>query len=170
MTAQADPILFEAVSTPARSLSARGMRWLCLLAIPAAAIPAALFTLLGAWPVLPFLGVELAIVLGLVALHRRWTAAQVERIVLTADALHIRAADGRGGRTESTLEPYWARIEMTERDGATPTLRLVSRGQAVEIGRYLSPEEKVSMAAALRGALRQYRSPVFDNPQLQQTR
>jgi uncharacterized membrane protein len=70
-----EEILFEAITAPPRSLSDRGMRWLCLLAVPAAAIPATLFTFLGAWPVLPFVGVELLLVLGLVALHRRWTAA-----------------------------------------------------------------------------------------------
>jgi uncharacterized membrane protein len=163
-----EPILFEAVSTPPRSLSATGMRWLCALAVPAAAIPAVLFTFLGAWPVLPFVGVELALVLGLVALHRRWTAAQVEVVVLTPDRLRVLVSDGRGGREEVALEPYWARLELRENEGASPSLRLAARGRSVEIGRYLSAAEKQDMAEALREALRAYRSPVFDNPQLRE--
>ncbi|MGG5810832.1 DUF2244 domain-containing protein [Falsiroseomonas sp. CW058] len=162
----AGPILFEAVSTPPRSLSATGMRWLCGLAIPAACVPALLFTLLGAWPVLPILGAELALVLGLVALHRRWTAAQVEVVVLTPDRLRVLAADGRGGRQEVALDPYWARLELRERPGAVPALRLAARGRSVEVGRFLSEAEKRDLAAALEEALRRYRSPVFDNPQL----
>lgn len=166
MTACAEQILFQAVTTPPRSLSARGMRWLCLLAIPAAAIPALLFTLLGAWPVLGFVGVELAFVLGLVSLHRRWTAGQVEVVVLTPDRLRVLAADGRGGRQEVALEPYWARVRLTERSGTGPVLSLQARGRSVEIGRFLDPAEKAAMAEALEGALRSYRAPNFDNPQL----
>ena len=161
-------ILFEAISTPPRSLSDRGMRWLCLLVIPAAAIPGVLFTLLGAWPVLPFVGVELLLVLGLVALHRRWSAAQVEIVILTPDRLRVLSANGRGGRQEVALDPYWARVQLTERAGATPTLRLAARGRDVEIGRFLSAVEKVAMAAALESALHRYRSPTFDNPQLRE--
>lgn len=162
-------ILFEAISTPPRSLSDRGMKWLCMLAVPAAAIPAILFAILGAWPVLPFVGAELLLVLGLVALHRRWSAAQVEVVVLTPDRLRVTAADGRGGRQEVVLDPYWARVEATERPGAVPLLRLAARGQGVEIGRYLNAREKAELAAALQHALRQFRSPSFDNPQLRET-
>lgn len=161
-----EAILFEAISTPPRSLSARGMRWLCLLSVPAAAVPALLFSLLGAWPVVPIIGAEVALVLGLVALHRRWTARQVEVVMLTPDRLSVFAADGRGGRVEVALDPYWARLEVAEQPGAAPRLRLVARGREVEIGRFLSSGEKQAMAAALEDALRRYRSPVFDNPQL----
>lgn len=161
-------ILFEAISTPPRSLSARGMRWLCLLCIPAAAVPAVLFSLLGAWPVVPIIGAEVLLVLGLVALHRRWTARQVEVVMLTPERLSVFAADGRGGRVEVALDPYWARLELTENPGAVPLLRLVARGRGVEIGRFLSAAEKQEMAAALAGALRAYRQPSFDNPQLRE--
>jgi uncharacterized membrane protein len=166
MTDGGRTVLFEAVSTPPRSLSARGMRWFCALAVPAVAIPALLFAFLGAWPILGFAGLELALVIGLLALHRRWTARQVEVVVLTEDSLRVLAADGRGGRQEVALEPYWARLELTEEPGGVPALRLSARGRSVEVGRYLSAEEKVSLADALSGALRRYRTPVFDNPQL----
>ncbi len=166
MTEGAETILFEAVSTPPRSLSDRGMRWFCLLAVPAAGVPAVLFTFLGAWPVLGFAGVEMAMVLGLLSAHRRWTARQAEVVLLTPERLRVLAADGRGGRQEVALEPYWARVEMTERQGSAPVLHLTARGRSVEIGRYLSADEKGELAVALGGALRRYRTPVFDNPQL----
>lgn len=168
MTEGAETILFQAVSTPPRSLSARGMRWFCLLAVPAAGIPAVLFALLGAWPVLGFAGLELAVVLGLLAAHRRWTARQVEVVVLTPDRLRVLAADGRGGRQEVAFEPYWARLELDDRAGTSPALRLRARGRSVEIGRFLSAEEKAALGSALGSALRRYRSPDFDNPQLRE--
>jgi len=166
MSAGGDTILFEAVTTPSRSFSGRGMRWLCLLLLPAAAVPAVIFALLGAWPVLPFIGLEVALVLWLVALHRRWTAAQVEEVVLTGAGLRVRATDGRGGSEEVVLEPYWARVRLEERPGAAPSLTLSARGRRVEVGRFLPPEQKAQLAQALADALRRYRDPVFDNPQL----
>jgi uncharacterized membrane protein len=166
MSGAPDTILFEAVSTPPAALSARGMRWLCGLGTAVAAIPAVLFALLGAWPVLGFLGVEVVLVLGLVALHRRWSRAAEERVRLAEGRLTIRCADGRGGQEAAELEAYWTRLDLEERAGAVPVLTARARGRRVEIGRFLAAEEKRALAAALDGALRRYRSPNFDNPQL----
>jgi uncharacterized membrane protein len=166
MSGVPETILFEAVSSPPAALSARGMRWLCGLGAGVAAVPALLFTLLGAWPVLGFLGVEVVLVLGLVAAHRRWSRAAVERVLLTEGRLTVRRADGRGGQEAAELEPYWTRLDLEERAGAVPVLTVRARGRRVEIGRFLAAEEKRALAAALDGALREYRTPRFDNPQL----
>lgn len=159
-------VLFEAVSTPPPALSPRGMRWLAGLSVCAAAVPAVLFALMGAWPVLGFLGAEVLLVLGLVALHRRWSRHAMESVLLTDGRLLIRRADGRGGQETAELEPYWTRLEIEERPGSVPVLRAIARGRSVEVGRFLTAEEKLSLADALGAALRGYRSPRFDNPQL----
>ena len=164
--AMLEPVLFEAVSRPPRSLSARGMRWLCGLAGAGAAVPGVLFWVIGAWPILGFLGVEVTLVLGLVALHRRWSAAAVEVVRLTPGTLRVITANGRGGRQETAFEPYWTRVALVEETGGVARLRLEQRNRRVELGCYLSVEEKRDLAAALATALRRYRNPVFDNPQL----
>lgn len=166
MSAGSDPVLFEAVSSPPQSLTRRGMCWLCAIAPLGAAVPAGLFTLLGAWPVLGFMGAEVLLLLGMVATHRRWSAAATETVMLTAGRLTVMRSNGRGGRERAELEPYWTRLDMEERAGIAPVLRLVERGRAVEIGRFLSEAEKRQLAVALEAALRRYRQPVFDNPQL----
>jgi uncharacterized membrane protein len=166
MSGGADPVLFEAVSRPPAGLSARGMRWLCGLLIAAAAVPAVVFTALGAWPVLGFLGGEVALVLCLVALYRRRSRRAVETVQLADGKLVLRRADGRGGEESAELDAYWTRLELEERDGAVAILRAHARGRSVELGRFLSGEEKASLAAALGEALRGYRNPRFDNPQL----
>ena len=166
MSGAGETILFEAVSKPPAGLSARGMRVLCWLAVIAAAVPATVFTLMGAWPVLGFLGLEVALVLGLVATHRRWSRAAVETVLLTEGRLVIRRADGRGGLERAELEPYWTRVTLEEKPGAVPVLTLHARGRTAEIGRFLSPEEKRGLADALEAALHSYRTPVFDNAQL----
>ena len=162
----ADPILFEAITTPPRSLSRTGMAWLCALTIPAAAVPAVLFAMLGAWPVLGFMGVEVAMVLGLVALHRRWSAAAVESLSLSPGLLRVSCADGRGGRAVAEFDPYWTRLTLEERAGIAPALRLTCRGRTLEVGRFLAEAEKRDLAQALENALRRYRNPTFENPQL----
>ncbi len=166
MSGVPETILFEAVSSPRATLSARGLRWLCGLATSVSAVPAVIFAVLGAWPVLGFLGGEVLLVLGLVAVHRRWSRAAQETVLLTEDRLTVRRADGRGGREEAALEPYWTRLELAERHGTTPVLTAHARGRRVEIGRFLAAEEKRALATALDDALRSYRTPRFDNPQL----
>lgn len=167
MSVADETILFEAVSTPPAALSARGLRWLCWGSVAVAAVPAALFAALGAWPVLGFLGGEVVLVLSLVALHRRWSGAASETVLLTAARLSVHRADGRGAQERAELEPYWTRVELEERAGTAPVLRARARGRQVEIGCFLAPEEKRALAEALDGALRRYRTPRFDNPQLQ---
>jgi uncharacterized membrane protein len=163
MSVPRDPILFEAVSAPPAGLSARGMRWLCALAAVAAAVPAVLFALLGAWPVLGFLGVEVALVLGLVALHRRQNRAKVERLMLSHGKLVIHRNDGRGGREGAELDADWTRLTLEEPPAGGAVLLASARGRSVEIGRFLAPAEKRDLAVALDAALRSYRNPVFDN-------
>jgi uncharacterized membrane protein len=155
------PILFEAVTRPPAGLSARGMRWLVGLAVAAAAVPAIGFALLGAWPILGFLGGEVMLVLGLLALHRQWQSARQETVLLAGGRLMVLRRD-RGREERAELEPYWARVVM-EPSGA---LMVSARGRQVEIGRYLAPEERPALADALVAALARYRTPRFDNPQL----
>ena len=166
MSATTETILFEAVSTPQQSLSARGMRLLCVFTAAGAAVPGGLFLVLGAWPILGFLGVELVLVLGLVALHRRWSAAAREVVQLTEGSLRVVTANGRGGRRVAVLQPYWTRVALEEVPGSVSRLCLVQRGRRVELGGFLSDAEKRDLGEALDAALRRYRCPEFDNPQL----
>ena len=160
----AEPILFEAVSTPHRSFRPRHFLLLAGLALLWALGGGTVFVLLGAWPVLPFLGVELIGALLLVVMHHRWSARALEVVWLTPDRLRVRRTDASGRREEAALDPYWTRVEWTERQG----LALVQRSRRVPIGRFLSEEEQQELAETLRGVLRAYRSPVFDNPQLRE--
>ena len=67
-----------------------------------------------------------------------------------------------------TLDPYWTRLRLEERPGRVSLLLLRQRQRDVEIGKLLGEEQKRDLAAALEAALRRYREPVFDNPQLRE--
>jgi uncharacterized membrane protein len=166
-TPRAEPVLFEAVITPARSLNHASVRMVALLlALPAVAT-AAMFAWLGAWPVIGFMGAELGLVLGLLARHHRHGGRQIEIVQLAAGRLTVMRLDGRGRREEAALDPYWSRVSLRERAGTACELRLTApRGPSIEIGRCLGDAERRELAAALAAALRRYREPRFDNPQL----
>lgn len=166
MASGSDAVLFEAVSTPPQSFSRRGFRALAALLVLAASIPSLVFLWLGAWPVLGFLGGEVMLVLVLVARHARWSGRMVETVLLTEGSLIVTHTDRRGRRQEVSLEPYWTRVALRDDPGRAGDLVLSQHGRRVAIGLHLAAEEKRELAAALDNALRRYRTPVFDNPQL----
>lgn len=125
-----------------------------------------LFLVLGAWPVLGFCGLEVALVLGLFAAQRRWSRRAMEVLLLTPDRLVVRRTGSRGRPEELSLDPYWARLTLRERPGRVSALVLRQRGRDLEIGRLLGEDQKRDLAAALEEALRRHREPRFDNPQL----
>ncbi|MBR0654503.1 DUF2244 domain-containing protein [Plastoroseomonas arctica] len=162
MSAVPDPILFEAVSTPRSSFSPAGYRVLVGLLCAAAALPAILFTLMGAWPVLGFLGAEVPLVLFLVSRQARGAERVREALVLTPAGLTVTRTDHRGRSHAMRLDPYWARLEQD----AAGRLVLVQRGRRISIGQHLGEGDRTRYATAIEDALRRYRRPIFDNPQL----
>jgi uncharacterized membrane protein len=166
MTAPAVPVLFQAVVTPPRSLTRRGFRVFAILLGALSAALALLFALMGAWPVVPFLGAELAFAIGMVALHARGAARSAELVLLVPGRLSVARTDARGRREEVVLDPYWARLRLREEPGRAGALLIESRGQVVEIGRDLTAEEKAALRDALDAALAGARRPDFDNAQL----
>lgn len=154
--------LFEARSAPLSSLNARGFRIVATLVCAACAAMGLLFTLMGAWPVLIFAGAEAALVVGLLALYRRHAARSAELVTLREGAIAVRRREGN--RIESaSFDPFWAKLRW---EG--PRLLLGHREASIEIGRFLTPEDKEDLARQLESALGAYRSPRFDNPQLRE--
>lgn len=166
MTPRTEPVLFEAVCTPPSSFTRRGYRVLVGVAAAGAMLPAAIALSWGAWPVMGFLGIELVIVLAAIAWHARRNARVQEILLLEAGTLRIQRTDARGRREDHRLDPYWLRVQLEEDPTGPTRLLLMQRRRSFEVGRSLGAEEKRSLAGALRDALRRYREPVFDNPQL----
>jgi len=166
MSAHTDRILFEAICTPARSLDRRGAILVGAAVAGLSLLVGVVFTLFGAWPVLGFTGAEALLVIGLMALHRRRSRRSSEVLLLTESTLTVIRTSGRGRREELTLDPYWIRLRLEERPGRVSLLLLHQRQHRIEIGGLLGDEQKRDLATALAEALRRYREPVFDNPQL----
>jgi len=160
-----DAPLFEALTVPHQSGTPAGLRAIAALVLTASAGLTALFWSLGAWPVAGFMGGEVVLVIGMLRAHRRWSSRIAERITLAGGRLRVDRTDRKGRRRAVEFDAYWTRVALTPRPGRVSELRLAARGRSTEIGHFLHEPEKTSLAEALGDALRNYRSPVFDNPQ-----
>ena len=156
-----DPILFEALIVPHRSLSATGRRWLVVALVGMCAFVGLRFWFLGAWPVIAFSGLEAAAVVFLIHLnHRRARASEL--VMLSADTLTVVRTSASGEQTRVTLSSAWLNVRLEERDGRVPRLLVGLRDQRIEVGTALGEVAKRDLADALRAALHRARNPVFD--------
>jgi len=147
-----EPLYFNAVVTPHRSLSRAGfvvvISILALMNFSAGLV----FLRQGAWPIFVFCGLDVAIVYW--AFRSNYRAARAhETVQLSEDELLIRRVDQRGRVRRVILQPYWARLDMVEEhDGATH-LFVRSHGRGYELAQMLSPGERATFASALQKAL-----------------
>jgi uncharacterized membrane protein len=160
-SSEPERIYFDAVLRPHRSLSPTGFATL-MAAIAGLSFVAGLrFWVLGAWPIAAFLALDVLLIYIAFKLNYR-SGRRYETIRLTDQALTVQQVSPQGDATIWRFQPYWLRVdlaEMPDRDGA---LTLRSHGHAVEIGAFLSPDERHAIARDLTDALARQRRPQFD--------
>lgn len=147
---------------PHRSLSRKGYVWFVGATAILFGLP--MLGVLGSpvlWGLLPF--VVLTIWLLTVALNRSYDAGRINE-VLTIDrgvARLIRTDPGHETR-EWQGNPYWLRVGLRHDGPVEDYLTLEGggdgSGRIVELGAFLSPEERVSLAADLRSVLDEMKS------------
>ena len=145
-----DPPPYIHVSMPNRSLGVVARRWvLAWIALTSLGIAmgAAAF---GAWPVMPFAGIEVLLVAFAFHVLRRHDA-DYERIVIGEHEVRVEARDARQTTCFVANRP-WARVVLRER-GARCTLGLAYAGRTVPLGRMLSDEGRRQLAESIRGRL-----------------
>ncbi|WP_375451121.1 DUF2244 domain-containing protein [uncultured Devosia sp.] len=150
--------LFAAELTPHRSLTPRGMRLVVLLVAALAAFPGVIFFLLGAWPVVGFMGLDvLAIALALYVAMRR--EKRREQLTLWSDRLELVTTDAKGAQARTQLVPRTVRL-VIDRDfnERTTALKLRTAKGETEIGAFLTQDDKASLAKAFGTALRKARA------------
>jgi uncharacterized membrane protein len=149
----AEPTLFSATLTPHRSLGRTGFVLLMAAIGAVSFIAGIVFLIAGAWPVMGFFGLDVALIYW--AFRANYRAARAyEQVTVTASELTLRKVTQWGKATEWTLNPLWVRLDReTHPEFGVQKLFLVSRGQRLPIGAFLGPDEKESFAAALLAAL-----------------
>ena len=148
-----EPTLFSAIITPHRSLSAKGFVAVMALVGGMSFAGGLFFFLLGAWPVVGFLGLDVLLVYWAFKANYRAAAAH-EEVTVTPSELRVRRVSHRGKVAEWTLNPLWTQlVRDVHEDFGLQHLYLVSRGRKLPIAGFLSPPERESFAAALSSAL-----------------
>jgi uncharacterized membrane protein len=150
MSVQVDSPPFVFMSRPNRSLGPAARRWV-LLAIAATPIGlAAAAAAIGAWPIMPFAGLEVAIL----ALAFRVLGshdADFERLEVGDHEVTVEARDA-AKHTRFVAHRQWARLVLRQR-GRRCTLGLAYAGRTVQLGRMLSDEGRRQLAENLRSRL-----------------
>jgi uncharacterized membrane protein len=145
-------VFFDAVLEPNRPLSPKGIAILLGLVGGVSFAAGIVFVLKGAWPVMPFLGLD-AILLGLALRANVKASRRREHLLLTQEALLIERIGPKGQVKRVEINPYWLRVEHDDPELLGSELALVSRGRRWVIGAFLGAEERASLADALRRAL-----------------
>lgn len=154
---------FDAELIPYRSLGRAGFRALMAVAVVANLVVGVAFYLSGAWPVLGFAGLDIALLYFFLRLNYR-DAQQREMVRLTDDALTVRRVAANGEEETWTLEPYWLRVEMDDPPQHDSALVLAARNRRLIVGSFLTPDERLQMAQALQRALHRLRDRRFPPP------
>ncbi len=153
-----DPPMARLRLWPHRSLNARGFVW--FIGLTAAMIALPLVALLGSpalWGLLPFV---LAAIAGVWwALRRSARDGQLSEVLtLWRDRVELVRTDPNGRHQSWQAEPYWVRVEMHKVGGPVEHyLTLKGGGREVEIGAFLSPDERVALSGELRTELERVR-------------
>lgn len=140
---------------PHRSLPRTGFVW--FIGATAALMSLPLLAVIGTaalWALLPFL---IAAIAGLWwALQRSYGDGEVhERLTLTPDSITLKRVEPRGRQLEWSANPHWVRLHIYDTGGPVPSyLTLKGGGREVEIGAFLSVEERKALYGELRDALR----------------
>jgi uncharacterized membrane protein len=115
------------------------------------------FFIAGAWPVVGFFGLDVALLYWAFNLNYA-RAAAYEEVTVTAAELKLRKVSHRGEVREWTLNPLWTKLDReAHADFGLLRLFLVSRGRRLAIATYLGPHEKEGFADALAAALNEAR-------------
>lgn len=163
---RAGPPLFARTLRPHRSMSATAGAWCLGLAAAGFALP--LLPLLGTragWGLLPFL---VAALLGLDWAFRRShaDARLSEELRLWPDLITVMRREARGGRVRHWhANPFWVEVRLHHDAALEKYLTLRGNGREIELGAFLSPDEREVLHRDLTAALAALRHPGAPQPQ-----
>jgi len=151
--------LFRAVLTPHRSLSPRGFLILMSAVSLVSFVAGLAFFAMGAWPVMGFFGLDVALIY--LAFRINYRAGRAHEIVELSERMlsvtHV-AYDGR--RKIFSCNPYWARVDVRTGPDGRSNLSILAQGKAHSFGHVLNHDERREFAQALKEALFAYRGGV----------
>lgn len=157
---QSSPVA-QFVLHPHRSLSARGFAILMGVLSLVSFCAGMVFVLLGAWPVMGFFGLDIALIYWAFKINYRDGRAY-ETVDVAPDVLTVKRFGPEGQEQKIEVNPYWARVALTtDRPDGRTSLRVLAEGREFLLGQFLTDEERRDFAQALTGALREARAVTY---------
>jgi uncharacterized membrane protein len=131
---------------PHNALPPRG--FVTVIGLSAVTLALPMIAVLGSpvvWGLLPFAGLALW---GLwFALQRNWRDRSLrEDMTLTRNEVHLIRTDPDGRQREWRADPHWVALHLRPRGGPVPAyLTLTGGGREVELGAFLTPDERTAL-------------------------
>lgn len=150
---RSDPPLLALTLWPNRSLSRRGFVLVMLVVSGGALLLFVPFFGTGvAWGLLPFLFIApLALY---AALKRNYADGRLtEELRLWPDLITVVRREPRGAVRRWHADPYWVRLKLLDDAPVEKYLTLTGNGREIELGAFLSPEEREALYRDLLEAL-----------------
>ncbi len=141
---------------PHRSLPPQGFVW--FIGITAAMLSLPLLAVLGTpvlWGLLPFICGALA--LAWFCLQRSYADGElIEDLAIWTHRIELVRHNPRGPEQSWRADPHWVRVELHAQGGPVENyVTLTGGGREVELGRFLSADERVALYRDLSDRLRQ---------------
>ncbi len=145
---------WQATLMPHRSLTRAGFLLIMGLVIMINLVVGGLFMVVGAWPVAAFAGLDVLLVWWAFRVNFA-DARQVERISITEHELVLDRQSGNRPPEQQRFVRRWVRVELEEdhERELIGRLSLVSGAVRGAVGDFLAPQERKTLADALRSAL-----------------
>jgi uncharacterized membrane protein len=114
------------------------------------------FLALGAWPILPFMLADIALLWWALRASTRASTAR-EHLTLNHNGLELLRISPTGTTRATRLEPHWTRVELEPLGEDGNRLWLKSGQRQLNVGAFLSPPERIEIARVIEDGLRRVR-------------
>ncbi len=153
----AETTIYHATLTPHRSLTRVQARRIIVAVGILSGLASIPFTLIGAWPVIGFLGLDVLALSIAFALSFR-SARACEEIRVTPLELVLSKNSVNGRRREWRQNPRWVRLVRHEHEAfGLQGLSLASRGRSVAFAGFIGPDAREDVARDVTRALAEAR-------------
>jgi uncharacterized membrane protein len=159
-----DGAIYHARLHPRRSLTPRQARRVIAGVAAFTSLASIPFYVMGAWPVVGFLGLDV-VALGAAFAASFRAARAYEDVTVTPLELAFAKVNPRGLRREWRFNPLWVRLLRRDHEEfGLLRLAFAFRNREVEVASFLGPGERALVASDLARALAEARrGPRFDN-------
>jgi uncharacterized membrane protein len=142
---------------PNQSLTPKGLLLLMFIIIIPASFIGITFYILGAWPVLGFMGLEvLLIYIAFKVLF--YKNKFYEHIILDKEKLNIFFKKQNKIIKKIELEPTWLKVNIEKIYESEDMLTISSHGKKIILANFLIPEERAKVAKMIRYGLSQWKN------------